>query len=389
MYIGNYLRKFSNSILRGKLIYGITKELQMNVLTTINCKGPFSVYRAQIEMICLLKNKGVNIKVIGFFSNQIKLFFDDKGVANSNIFPKKSIDKQYIKDVKNIIKNDRIDILHVLDGKSLRNCVLSVKKENVKLVTYFGSASLYWHDLSSYLTYLNPRVDKIICNSIYVFEHVKKQLFKKNKNKVVKIYKGYNPNWFKDVVPFDFSSIGIPKDSIIVALAGSNTKNKRITDFINSSAYITTEKKVHFVVFGKETDATNLNKCKHASPVKNNIHLLGLRPDAVSLIKGSDIYVQTSISEGFGRAISEAMCVAKPIIMTNAGGCTELIDETSGIVTPIKEPELLGKAISKLVNNPELRVQMGNNAKKRMDKVYHIHDTVEDTLALYKKLFIQ
>jgi len=193
MYIGNYLRKFSNSILRGKLIYGITKELQMNVLTTINCKGPFSVYRAQIEMICLLKNKGVNIKVIGFFSNQIKLFFDNKGVANSNIFPKKSIDKQYIKDVKNIIKNDRIDILHVLDGKSLRNCVLSVKKENVKLITYFGSASLYWHDLSSYLTYLNPRVDKIICNSIYVFEHVKKQLFKKNKNKVVKIYKGYNP----------------------------------------------------------------------------------------------------------------------------------------------------------------------------------------------------
>ena len=50
----------------------------MNVLTTINCKGPFSVYRAQIEMICLLKNKGVNIKVIGFFSNQIKLFFDNK-----------------------------------------------------------------------------------------------------------------------------------------------------------------------------------------------------------------------------------------------------------------------------------------------------------------------
>jgi len=32
---------------------------------------------------------------------------------------------------------------------------------------------------------------------------------------------------------------------------------------------------------------------------------------------------------------------------------------------------------------------MGNNAKKRMDKVYHIHDTVEDTLALYKKLFKQ
>ena len=60
----------------------------MNVLVTINCKGPFSVYRAQIEMICLLQSKGVNIKVIGFYDDKIKSFFDDKGINNSNIFPK-------------------------------------------------------------------------------------------------------------------------------------------------------------------------------------------------------------------------------------------------------------------------------------------------------------
>ena len=97
----------------------------MNVLVTINCKGPFSVYRAQIEMICLLLDKGVNIKVIGFFDSKIKEFFDAKGIKNSNIFPKTSIDKQYINNVKNIIVNENTDILHVLDGKSLRNCVLA------------------------------------------------------------------------------------------------------------------------------------------------------------------------------------------------------------------------------------------------------------------------
>jgi hypothetical protein len=79
----------------------------MNVLVTINCKGPFSVYRAQIEMICLLQNKGINIKVIGFYNSLIKDFFDDKGINNSNIFPKATIDKQYINDVKNIIINEK------------------------------------------------------------------------------------------------------------------------------------------------------------------------------------------------------------------------------------------------------------------------------------------
>lgn len=358
----------------------------MNVLVTINCKGPFSVYRAQIEMICLLKNKGINIKVIGFYDDKIKSFFDDKGINNSNIFPKSPIDKHYIHDVKNIIINENIDILHVLDGKSLRNCVLAVKKEKVKLITYFGSASLYWHDLSSYLTYLNPRVDKIICNSLYVFNHVKKQLFKKNKKKVIKIYKGYNPNWFTNIDPFDYSSLGIPKNAIVVTLAGTNTKNKRITDFIKSSKFLSTKKEVHYVIIGKFTKDRGLEKYKNQSPLRNNIHILGLRTDAISLIKGSNIYVQTSLSEGFGRAISEAMSVGKPIIMTDAGGCTELIDETSGIITPIKNPIAIGRAISGLVNNDELRIQMGINAKLRMENRYHIDDTVEDTYELYHQL---
>ena len=359
----------------------------MNVLVTINCKGPFSVYRAQIEMICLLQSKGVNIKVIGFYDSLIKDFFDTKGINNSNIFPKTTIDKQYINDVKNIITDEKTDILHVLDGKSLRNCVLAVKKERIKLITYFGSASLYWHDLSSYLTYLNPRVDKIICNSIYVFDHVKKQLFKKNKNKAIKIYKGYDPNWFESVKPFDYTSLGISKNCMIVTLAGTNTKNKRISDFIKSSKFLTTKKEVHYIIIGKFTKDKGLEKYKDESPLKNNIHILGLRPDAISLIKGSDIYVQTSLSEGFGRAISEAMSVGKPIIMTNAGGSTELIDDTCGIITPIKKPIALGKAISSLINNNELRLQMGINAKKRMEKVYHIHDTVEDTFKLYQHVF--
>lgn len=358
----------------------------MNVLVTINCKGPFSVYRAQIEMICLLQSKGINIRVIGFYDDKIKDFFHDKGINNSNIFPKSTIDKHYIHDVKNIIVNENIDILHVLDGKSLRNCVLAVKKEKVKLITYFGSASLYWHDLSSYLTYLNPRVDKIICNSIYVFDHVKKQLFKKNKNKVIKIYKGYDPNWFDGIHPFDYSSLGIPKNCVIVTLAGTNTKNKRITDFIKSSKFLSTKKEVHFVIIGKFTKDKGLDKYKNESPIKNNIHILGLRTDAISLIKGSDIYVQTSLSEGFGRAISEAMCVGKPIIMTDAGGCTELIDESCGLITPTKNPAAIGAAISSLVNNDELRIEMGIHAKKRMKKVYHISDTVEDTFQLYKQL---
>lgn len=358
----------------------------MNVLVTINCKGPFSTYQAQIEMVSSLKDRGVAITIIGFYSDEIHHFLSKRGIDHYPVYPRARIDSRYIKYVKRITKEKKIDILHVLDGKSLRNCVLAVKEEKVKLVTYFGSASIHWHDPSAYLTYLNPRVDKIICNSTYVFDHVKKQLFRRNKNKTVKIYKGYDPLWFESIPPFDFKTLGIPEDSLVVVLAGTNVKNKRISDFIRSFRYLATHRKVHYVILGRDTNARDLKRHKSQSPFSDHIHLLGLRSDAISLIKGSHLYVQTSLSEGFGRAISEAMSVGKPIVMTDAGGCVELIDKSCGIVIPVKNPRALASAISTLINDNKLRHQMGINARKRIKTKYHINDTIEDTLALYESL---
>ena len=75
--------------------------------------------------------------------------------------------------------------------------------------------------------------------------------------------------------------------------------------------------------------------------------------------------------------------------MTNAGGCTELIDEDSGIIVPLKDSKAIGAAISKLLNDDALRIQMGKNAKQRIGTVYHINDTVTDTLHLYQRLLNQ
>ncbi len=91
-------------------------------------------------------------------------------------------------------------------------------------------------------------------------------------------------------------------------------------------------------------------------------------------------------SKGFGRAVSEAMSVGKPIITTDSGGGTELVDKNSAIVVPIKNSKAIGQAVSKLVNDDALRVEMGKNANKRIQTVFHIDKTIEETLALYKKL---
>lgn len=358
----------------------------MNILFVIKGNEPYVSQQAQIELVAGLQNKGVNIILSGNFSEEVTQHLQALKITYKKIFPKKKIDKAYINDFKKLIHEYQIELVHFVDGKSARSGLIALKKTTVKSVIYFGSGSLHWYDPSSYLTYLNPNIDAIVCNSQFVYNHVRNQLFGKQKDRAVQIYKGYNPKWFADNTAKDLSEFGIPKDATVVTLVGNHRKIKGTKYFLQSSYYLESERNIHYVLIGDNTQNSNFQQLKKGSPISENIHLLGRRDDVVSILKSTDIYVQTSLEEGFGRAISEAMSVGKPIVMTDAGGCTELVNKDSGIVVPLRDSKAIGKAISTLVNDTDRRKQMGINAKKRIENIYHINDTVNDTLNLYKRL---
>ncbi len=358
----------------------------MNILFVIKGNEPYVSQQAQIELVAGLQRKGVSILLAGNFSSEVEAFLRALKINFTKIFPKKKIDRKYIKDFKELIHKQQIDLVHFVDGKSARSGLIAIKNTPAKSVIYFGSGSLHWYDPSSYLTYLHPSIDAIICNSNFVYKHVRNQLFGKQKDRAVQIYKGYNPSWFDNIPPKDLAELGIPKDAITVCLVGNHRKIKGTKYFLQSSYHLESKKNIHYLLIGENTGNSFFQNIRKNSPIAEKIHILGHRTDVISILKSVNIYSQTSLEEGFGRAISEAMSVGKPIVMTNAGGCTELIDENSGIITPIKNPKAIGKAISSLVNNDELRKQMGENAKNRIENVYHINETVNDTLKLYKRL---
>lgn len=359
----------------------------MNVLFVIQAYGGINSQIAQLALAAGLQ-KHINLILTGVFSDEAKKYLYTKNVSFIELYPQKKIDTEYSKELSKLFVKYNVNIVHFIDGKASRSGLIALQKfPKIKAVTYFGSVSLHWYDPTSYLTYLNPRIDTIIGNSNYVFNHVKKQLIgKKNKQKAIRIFKGYNPDWFKEVTAFDYTTIGIPKDAIVVTSIGNHRKIKGTKYFLASSYFLDTKKDIHYILIGGNTDTKHLKKIADNSPITKKIHVLGARGDVPSLLKGADMYVQTSLSEGFGRAISEAMCLGKPIIMTNAGGCTELIDKNSGVVVPLKDSKAIGKAISTLANDDKLRDQMGNNAKERITNVYHISRTIKETLELYTQL---
>ncbi len=102
--------------------------------------------------------------------------------------------------------------------------------------------------------------------------------------------------------------------------------------------------------------------------------------DLIDLVTNSDIYIQSSVSEGMPRTIVEAMALQMPIVSTNVGSVLGVLkhDYNSIIVNPCEEGELLS-AIRSLISNKEVRIKIAKQAycdvveKYEWNKVFEIY----------------
>lgn len=117
--------------------------------------------------------------------------------------------------------------------------------------------------------------------------------------------------------------------------------------------------------------------------LENHVFLLGQIQDASKYLKAADCFVLVSRSEAMPYAVIEAMIAGRPIIATEVGGIPEVIEPLkSGILTPPSDNIALFEAILRLLNDPELRVKLGEGAQER-SREFSLEKTLELTLELY------
>lgn len=101
------------------------------------------------------------------------------------------------------------------------------------------------------------------------------------------------------------------------------------------------------------------------------------------------VSVSVSNSESFGVAVIEASACGKPVIVSNVGGLPEVVEAgITGVIVEPRNPEQTAKAIELLVMNKQLRMQMGDNGRKRVWDLYNWANNVEQMVAIYSKVLI-
>lgn len=98
--------------------------------------------------------------------------------------------------------------------------------------------------------------------------------------------------------------------------------------------------------------------------INNNVSLEGNVLDLHERIKDAKIMVLSSDFEGLSNALLEAMMMGLPCISTTCAGATEIInDGNNGLLVPVGDKESMTKAMLKLIENKELALSLGNEAK--------------------------
>ncbi|MBK8163351.1 MAG: glycosyltransferase [Gammaproteobacteria bacterium] len=191
------------------------------------------------------------------------------------------------------------------------------------------------------------RADGIIAISDSVKRYYSKRWPASTNRRITVVHYGLNPHCFQNVdrekvenLRAEWGGNGptlligsvarlVPAKAIDVMLTG-------YAKFINQ----VTTPKTKLVIVGSGPLHEKLRSHSEKLGLKDHVIWAGFRQDIPLVINAFDIFALTSVTEGFGLVLLEAMSSGKPVIATNVSAIPEIVaDNESGMLIPPNDPE--------------------------------------------------
>lgn len=125
----------------------------------------------------------------------------------------------------------------------------------------------------------------------------------------------------------------------------------------------------------------------HAWAAEGLVEWWGHQADMVSVWARAHIAVLPSYREGLPKALLEAAACGRPAVTTDVPGCRELVEhEANGLLVPVRAAAPLADALERLARSPDLRRQLGAEARRRVETEFADHIVHDRIIGLYRTL---
>ena len=181
---------------------------------------------------------------------------------------------------------------------------------------------------------------------------------------------------------------GIASEAFVVGWFGRMTAVKQTDDLLTALVALR-ERGVDalLLMVGDGDDRQRLEERAHELGIARACLFLGYQQDVAPWFAVSDAVVLTSASEGTPATIIEALAAGRPVVATDVGGVSDVVDEgETGFLVPAGDTDALAAQLALLASDPERRETMGRLGRERALHRYAVERLVDDVDALYREL---
>lgn len=344
---------------------------------------PFRSLKNKKELILkgIFNNSPVKIFINEFFKKKVYLSY--KKIWNWGTYF--LVTRYLIKYLKrNNLLNifyDNNNICYFYWGLRWSYVLPFIDEIKAKVVVRFHRSDLYEEVNNNYIPFREKQIDKI-SYAVFISSHglnyfsLKYPYFKGNKllSRLGTLDYGLNPH---------------KKNNYITLISCSNlVPFKRVDLIVKSLKYLKIN--VKWIHFGDGPEMPKVRKMLNILPSNIIAELRGRisNKDLMNFYSSNsvDLFINTSYSEGVPVSIMEALSFGIPVIATDVGGTSEIVDDKVGkLIDKDSSPEFIARTIEEIIDSEnyyELRI----NARKRWEEMCNANKDYKEFVNFLLKL---
>lgn len=304
---------------------------------------------------------------------------------------KDGFDFHLIKDLRQFIQSQEIDILHCHQYTPWSYGALACIGLTTKII--FTEHGRFYPDVKhpkrrlvnpvlSYFTDAITSISEATKTALIEYEYI-------NPHKIQVIYNGIH-KISKPEVNFKEmrKNLGISNNTFILGTIARFDPIKNHLMMLDAvHMLLCANKDVHLIIVGDGETRPLIEKRIDELDISNQVTLTGYIAKPSEYMALFDLYLLTSFSEGTSMTLLEAMCMEQACVVTNVGGNPEVIEDGfNGRVIPSDNPQSLSDTIAELLDNSLLLESYRRNALTRFLECFESKSMNDAFAALYNRL---
>jgi glycosyltransferase involved in cell wall biosynthesis len=180
------------------------------------------------------------------------------------------------------------------------------------------------------------------------------------------------------------SRLGIRGDAALICNVANFRPQKDHVTLLKAAREVLKQKpNTYFVLVGDGPTRKQVETLARELGIAGKVIFTGTVQNVEEVVGASDVFVLSSLYEGFGLVILEAMGLEKPVVVTNVGGCPDIVKPGTGFLIDVRDFHGMAQKIMWLLDHPEKAKLMGREGRSIAENRFSLDCWSQNILALY------